>query len=85
MPAKWFGPKVFGVGISPRTWQGWLATCVYLGLVVVIARFPEPSQSTKFLLLALVSAGFFGLVWLTCERQGSIREYCSCVHATETL
>ena len=55
MPAKWFGPKLFGVEVSPRTWQGWLAIGVCLGLLVLIARYPVASQSTKFLLLALVS------------------------------
>ena len=53
---------------SPNSYR--LAIGVYLGLLVLIARFPEASQSTKFLLLALVSVGFFGLVWLTYARRG---------------
>lgn len=34
--AGWFGPKRFGVGIAPRSWQGWLATACYaLGMIAI--------------------------------------------------
>ncbi len=31
---QWFGPKSFGWGWTPVTWEGWV---VVLGIVVVIA------------------------------------------------
>ena len=30
----WFAPKMFGYGAGlPVTWQGWLATLIYIGIV----------------------------------------------------
>jgi hypothetical protein len=32
----WFGPKAFGVGYSPRTWQGYLVTAGVALLAILI-------------------------------------------------
>jgi hypothetical protein len=32
----WFGPKRFGNGYGPRTWQGYLVTAVLLLIVVIV-------------------------------------------------
>jgi hypothetical protein len=32
----WFGPKRFGIGISPQTWQGWLVIIAPIVLIIVI-------------------------------------------------
>jgi uncharacterized membrane protein len=32
-PRTWFGPKRFGIGWSPRTWEGW----ALIGAVVLAA------------------------------------------------
>lgn len=34
----WFGPKRFGFGISPQTWQGWVVVLVVALAIVVLAR-----------------------------------------------
>lgn len=31
---KWFIPKNYGWGLVPVTWQGWLTTLFYIGLMV---------------------------------------------------
>jgi hypothetical protein len=31
--AQWFGPKRFGFGIGPRSWQGWLVTALLLAAI----------------------------------------------------
>lgn len=36
-PSAWFGPKKLGWGISPHTWEGWVVTAAFVGVVVVIA------------------------------------------------
>lgn len=41
MSKGWFGPKRIGYGISPRTWQGWLATLIFAAAFAGIARFTE--------------------------------------------
>lgn len=33
--AAWFGPKRYpGWGLSPRTWQGWTVTAVFVAAIV---------------------------------------------------
>lgn len=34
----WFGPKRFGFGFGPRTWQGWAATGIYVLLMFVLPQ-----------------------------------------------
>ena len=36
--AGWFGPKRFGFGIGPASWQGWLVMLVFVGGAVGAAR-----------------------------------------------
>jgi hypothetical protein len=35
----WFAPKRYGYGASPSTWQGWLATIVFVIIVMIDTRF----------------------------------------------
>jgi len=39
----WFGPKLIGYGISPRSWQGWAATGLLVA-VLVGSRFIRPED-----------------------------------------
>ena len=65
----WFGPKRFGFGASPASWQGWLATALLiLALIadhkVPYARWGWPGwahQSGSVVALIL----FLIVVWLT--------------------
>ncbi|HEX4216493.1 MAG TPA: hypothetical protein VIA06_24510 [Candidatus Dormibacteraeota bacterium] len=35
-PRDWFGPRQYGRGIGPRTWEGWLISLLLpLGLVIL--------------------------------------------------
>ena len=38
----WFGPKFSGIGISPRSWGGWLATAVLVAGLVYHRFFFRP-------------------------------------------
>lgn len=29
MKRAWFGPRVIGLGVSPSSWEGWLATLLF--------------------------------------------------------
>ena len=33
----WFGPKRFGYGWGPRTWQGFLVVAVLIALLIAVA------------------------------------------------
>lgn len=37
-PRYWFGPKTFGFGVSPRTWEGWAVMAAFVMVAVAIAR-----------------------------------------------
>jgi hypothetical protein len=37
-PSLWFRPKHFGIGYSPATWEGWLATALLAVAILGIAR-----------------------------------------------
>lgn len=39
----WFVPKLFGFGATPVTWQGWALTLGMVALMILDARFVEPS------------------------------------------
>lgn len=57
----WFGPKLYGWGISPRTWQGWLVVALYVLSVALIVRSASFSHSAK---TALIIAATLCLVVL---------------------
>ncbi len=48
MPKGWFGPKKIGWGASPRTWQGWLATAVFVAVAAVRGRLIGPRVALHF-------------------------------------
>ena len=31
---QWFRPKTFGWGLTPVTWQGWVYTLIWCGLLI---------------------------------------------------
>ena len=69
MKLNWFGPKLFGIGIGPRTWQGLLVLAAYAASVVVIARVVDVAQSAKLMLFVAATVGLLGVVWITYEKS----------------
>lgn len=37
MKKYWFKPKCYGYGFCPSSWEGWIATIVFIGLVFASA------------------------------------------------
>jgi hypothetical protein len=66
----WFGPKRWGWGWSPASWQGWAVTLLF-GALGQFAKSLPPRRRV-LATLALV-AGFFGVVALTGDPPGSRR------------
>ena len=62
MKRGWFGPKTFGWGATPTSWQGWLATLFLLLALVGVTRVPE---SVRGWAVIGVLAVFLGVVALT--------------------
>lgn len=69
----WFRKKIFGWGLSPATWQGWLVT---IGLALVAALdiyfLPPGFWGRCIIFLALVI--FISIVVFTGEKPGSRSE-----------
>jgi hypothetical protein len=42
MSRPWFAPKSFGYGFTPTTWEGWLATVLFMLVVVVTVSYLTP-------------------------------------------
>jgi hypothetical protein len=41
----WFGPKRFGVGYGPRTWQGYLTVAILVLVAILIATVARHHHS----------------------------------------
>jgi hypothetical protein len=64
MKPGWFGPKRFGFGASPKTWQGWAVMVAMLALLAVLIRYcKHPLQVATGLPGPLVNAAIV-IVWL---------------------
>lgn len=63
----WFGPKRIGVGISPRSWQGWLVMAIYALAIIALSRaFPVATHRTDFWIgLAAASLVLVGIMLAT--------------------
>lgn len=76
---KWFRPKRYGWGVEPISWEGWLATIVFILLMLAgayfIGFFEEPITKAKvyqFLALVLIfTAGFIN--WTRDKMEGELR------------
>lgn len=54
----WFKKKLYGYGWTPATWQGWLITFVYVGLILLfsltIDKFSPPREVVFTFILPIV-------------------------------
>jgi hypothetical protein len=61
----WFGPKLlWGWGAVPYTWEGWLATAIFLAVVVLISRYPDISLLTRNISTAVALVAFLIVVFV---------------------
>ncbi|MDP1028559.1 hypothetical protein Q5H91_15150 [Sphingomonas sp. KR1UV-12] len=74
----WFVPKRFGFGFRPANWRGWLATILYLAIVLTLANAPLRPDVLRGALIAIVTAGYLvlaahhtrgGLAWRWGEKD----------------
>ena len=66
----WFGPKrVAGWGLTPVSWQGWVATVVYVILDLVVVRVLWTTTASVFV-VALLTMAFVALALLTGTAPG---------------
>jgi hypothetical protein len=67
MGEPWFGAKAYGVGLSPKTPAGWIATLVFVVVMVgavPVGRLLHAPRWASFVVLALAPAAFLALaIW----------------------
>jgi hypothetical protein len=56
----WFGPKRFGIGYRPQTWQGYLITAVLVLFVVLVGTVTN--GHSPLIILAVIPAVVVPLV-----------------------
>ena len=73
MKRGWFGPKAFGWGAAPSSWQGWVVTLLMiLGMVGVGLAFPSNSTSS-WIGRGIVLFAYLAVVVLTYRRDARSR------------
>lgn len=63
----WFGPRRFGYGTAPRTWQGFLITAILVVYVVVVATLTKGRMPD--MLFAVIPAIAVPLVIRSIQRR----------------
>ncbi|HEX8301657.1 hypothetical protein [Sphingomonas sp.] len=72
-PGYWFAPKAFGWGAVPVTWQGWLATAIYVALAVAVARIAQHRSSSWLIIFVPLTLGFALLAWAKTDGAWAFR------------
>jgi hypothetical protein len=64
----WFRPKRYGLGFTPSSWQGWVATGVYVAVLVVLGLTVAAAQPLVFwTVFVFATIAYLLLVMLTRE------------------
>lgn len=58
----WFAQKRYGFGAVPVTWQGWLASLVYVAIVVA-AAYRAPGDFLKAGIILPVTLAYLYFIW----------------------
>jgi hypothetical protein len=58
----WFVQKRFGYGAVPVTWQGWLATLIYVAIVGLLA-WRMPTGMLKLATIVPVTLAYIYFIW----------------------
>jgi hypothetical protein len=63
----WFGPRQFGFGYGPRTWQGYLLTALAVGFVIAMAAIT--GGHSPWMILGIIPAGIVTIIARTQGRR----------------
>jgi hypothetical protein len=59
----WFRPKHYGYGATPNTWQGWLMTLAFVGLLAGILEFVGPARPLAIAAAVILAVLFIWITW----------------------
>jgi len=63
----WFGPRAFGYGYTPVSWEGWAVTAV---LIVVVLGAGVVLRQAPLAAMAVIFAAVGAFLWIA-QRQAS--------------
>ena len=69
MRNPWFGPKRFGIGVSPKSWQGWISTLVFILAFVGMHRVFSTDTIWLWIGRLGVAILFGAVIYVTYERD----------------
>jgi hypothetical protein len=76
MSRYWFRPKLYGIGATPTTWQGWALVGLYLCAIVTLAlvmRVNMMAGAEKPLsFIAIVVVLTAALVWISWKKTDGV-------------
>lgn len=68
MKRGWFGPKAFGWGVSPASWEGWLATAVMILAMIGAGLIIDPAdRALVWTARGFIIAVYLAVVAFTCR------------------
>ena len=65
MKRGWFGPKLFGWGASPASWEGWVATLVFVLALIGVSLLVPGDTTAAWIARGAVLAAYLAVVVLT--------------------
>lgn len=65
----WFGPKRFGWGWNPVSWEGWLVTVVFIAGIVVSGFFL--SSSVRVVVIVVLIVALLAISYVTGGAPGT--------------
>lgn len=65
MKRGWFGPKRIGWGASPASWEGWVATVVFVVAIVGVSLLVPGNAAVAWIARGAVLVVYLGVVVLT--------------------
>jgi len=77
MRKGWFGPRRIGWGVSPRSWEGWVVTAIFIAILAASMRWLRPAleqgtgwppMTLGFAIVVGWLAIYCGVIWLAFER-----------------
>jgi hypothetical protein len=78
MTKYWFKPKSYGYGMMPISWEGWLVTLIFVGILALSAYsnqmflYPRPEEIASFLIDTGILTALF-LILFKDKTNGKIR------------
>jgi hypothetical protein len=72
MREPWFGPKSYGIGITPKSPAGWAAVAVYVLAMAAtgpVVKFLAAPTWVIWPIIAGLAAAFLALTYIKSDRQ----------------